>query len=74
MAMQPSRPKHLRATPSSCAMRWVRAPIFTPSIDQQISQLDQQLAVLSSAHQDAVQRLAQVPGQGADSAQQIITC
>lgn len=41
-------------------------------IDQQITQLDQQLAILLSAHQDAVQRLAQVPGLGADSAQQII--
>ena len=41
-------------------------------IDQQIAQLDQQLAALLAAHQQAVQRLAQVPGLGVDSAQQII--
>jgi transposase len=41
-------------------------------IEQQICQLDQELASLLSAHQDAVQRLAEIPGFGADSAQQII--
>jgi transposase len=41
-------------------------------IDEQISQLDQEMASLLSAHQDAVQRLAEVPGLGVDSAQQII--
>ena len=34
--------------------------------------LDQEMARLAAAHQDAVQRLAAVPGLGVDSAQQII--
>jgi transposase len=41
-------------------------------LEQQISQLDQALATLLHPHQDAVQRLAEVPGLGVDSAQQII--
>jgi len=41
-------------------------------IDQQMSQLDQELASLLSRHQDAVEHLAEVPGLGVDSAQQII--
>jgi transposase len=41
-------------------------------IEEQIGQLDQQMASLLSQHQDAVQRLAEVPGLGVDSAQQII--
>jgi len=41
-------------------------------IDEQIGQLDQEMASLLSEHQDAVQRLAEVPGLGVDSAQQII--
>jgi transposase len=41
-------------------------------IDEQIGQLDQEMASLLSQHQDAVQRLAKVPGLGVDSAQQII--
>jgi transposase len=41
-------------------------------IEQQISQLDQELATLLIPHEDAVVRLAQVPGLGVDSAQQII--
>src|SRR5271166_247144 len=41
-------------------------------IEQQISQLDQELANLLSPHQDAVEHLAEVPGLGVDSAQQII--
>jgi transposase len=41
-------------------------------IDEQIRQLDQEMAILLSQHQDAVQRLAEVPGLGVDSAQQII--
>jgi transposase len=41
-------------------------------IDQQISQLDQELANLLSRHQDAVEHLAEVAGLGVDSAQQII--
>src|SRR5437899_10420112 len=41
-------------------------------IEQQIGQLDQEIASLLGQHQDAVQRLAEVPGLGVDSAQQII--
>ena len=41
-------------------------------IEQQIGKLDQEMASLLSQHQDAVQRLAKVPGLGPDSAQQII--
>ena len=41
-------------------------------IDEQINQLDKEMASLLRKHQDAVQRLAEVPGLGVDSAQQII--
>src|SRR3974390_3091834 len=41
-------------------------------IDEQIGELDKEMASLLSKHQDAVQRLAEVPGLGVDSAQQII--
>ncbi len=41
-------------------------------IEQQISLLDQEMVRLLGQHQDAVKRLAEVPGLGADSAQQII--
>ncbi|MGA8620816.1 MAG: IS110 family transposase [Candidatus Sulfotelmatobacter sp.] len=41
-------------------------------IEQQIGQLDQEMATLLSQHQEAVQRLAEIPGLGVDSAQQII--
>src|SRR5712692_8783975 len=41
-------------------------------IDEQIGQLDQEMASLLRQHQDAVERLAEVPGLGVDSAQQII--
>jgi len=41
-------------------------------IDQQISQLDQELASRLSRHNDAVVHLAEIPGLGVDSAQQII--
>src|SRR5437762_13748856 len=40
--------------------------------DDQIGQLDQEMARLLKQHQDAVQRLSEVPGLGPDSAQQII--
>src|SRR2546426_5834947 len=40
-------------------------------IDQQVGQLDKEMATLLSQHQ-AVERLAEVPGLGVDSAQQII--
>ena len=42
------------------------------SVEQQIGQLDQEIASLLHDHQDAVQRLAEVPGLGIDSAHQII--
>ena len=41
-------------------------------LEQQIGQLDQELATLLHPHQDVVQRLAEMPGLGVDSAQQII--
>jgi len=41
-------------------------------IEEQIGQLDQEMANLLSQHQNAAQRLAEVPGLGVDSAQQII--
>jgi hypothetical protein len=41
-------------------------------LEQQIGQPDQELATLLHSHEDAVQRLAEVPGLGVDSAQQII--
>jgi transposase len=41
-------------------------------IEQQICQLDQEIAGLLGVHQDAVQRLAEIPGLGVESAQQII--
>src|SRR5713101_1087994 len=37
-------------------------------IDEQIGQLDQEMASLLAEHHDAVQRLAEVPGLGVDSA------
>jgi len=41
-------------------------------IEQQMAQLDQEIASLLTQHQDAVKRLAEVPGLGVGSAQQII--
>jgi transposase len=41
-------------------------------LEQQSGQLDQEMASLLTSHQDAVQRLAEMPGLGVDSAQQII--
>src|SRR6266436_4256484 len=41
-------------------------------LEQQIGDLDQEMAGLLHQHQEAVQRLAEVPGLGVDSAQQII--
>jgi transposase len=41
-------------------------------LEQQIGLLDQEMASLLSQHQDAVERLVEVPGLGVDSAQQII--
>jgi hypothetical protein len=42
-------------------------------IERHIHQLDEELAQLLRVHQDAIERLAAVPGLGVDSAQQIIT-
>jgi len=41
-------------------------------LEQHIGQLDQEIANLLRPHEDAVKRLAEVPGLGVDSAQQII--
>ena len=41
-------------------------------LEDHLVQLDQQMAQLLAHHHDAVQRLAEVPGLGVDSAQQII--
>jgi transposase len=41
-------------------------------VEQQVGQLDQEIACLLQPYQDAVERLADVPGLGVDSAQQII--
>jgi transposase len=41
-------------------------------LERQMDQVDQELANLLGPHQDQVQRLAEVPGLGVDSAQQII--
>ena len=41
-------------------------------LEEEIQQLDQELASLLRRHEDAVKRLAQVPGLGVDSAQQIL--
>jgi transposase len=41
-------------------------------VEQQMGQLDQEIANLLRPHEDAVKRLAEVPGLGVDSAQQII--
>ncbi len=41
-------------------------------IEEQMRQLDQEMARLIRPHEDAVQRLAEVPGLGVDSAQQVI--
>jgi transposase len=54
-----SYPDHLRLLAS-----WL--------IDQQVGQLDKEMATLLRQHQAAVERLAEVPGLGVDSAQQII--
>jgi len=41
-------------------------------LEQQVGQLDQEMASLLSQHQASVQRLAETPGLGVDSAQHII--
>jgi len=78
--------KHLRATPEPlCDARGACTqlnPVYRRLvklaleewrlIDDQIGRLDREMAGLLSAHQEAVQRLAEIPGLGVDSAQQII--
>src|SRR2546425_1615283 len=75
--------KNLRATPAqlcdalgACTeLNPVYRRLFLEElqlIDQQVGQLDQEMATLLSQHQAAVERLAEVPGLGVDSAQQII--
>jgi transposase len=41
-------------------------------LEEEMQQLDQELAGLLRKHEDAVKRLAEVPGLGVDSAQQIL--
>jgi transposase len=41
-------------------------------IEQQINKLEQEIAALLRPHENAVKRLAEVPGLGVDSAQQIV--
>jgi transposase len=76
----------LRATPAqlcdafhaSATLHPVYRRLLTLTLEEQRmienhrGQLDQQMADLLTAHHDAVQRLAEVPGLGVDSAQQII--
>ena len=78
--------KHLRATPEhlcdalgACAdLKPVYRRLLKMALgqlqllEQQIGLLDQEIASLLRQHQDAVERLAEVPGLGVDSAQQII--
>jgi transposase len=78
--------QRLRATPEqladalgACAeLHAVHRRLLRPTLDElrliedQIGQLEEELARLLRTHQDAVERLAAVPGLGVDSAQQII--
>src|ERR1700745_3389645 len=79
--------KHLRATPEQLCDALGACTQLNPVyrrllnlaleelglIDDQIGRLDREMASLLGEHQDAVQRLAEVPGLGVDSAQQIIS-
>ena len=74
--------KHLRATPEQLCDALGACTELNPVyrrllkmaleqlqfLEQQIGQLDQEMAGLLSQHQDAVERLAEVPGLGVDSA------
>jgi transposase len=76
----------LRATPEQLCDAFQACPTLHPLyrrllkltleelrlIEGHLGQLDQQMADLLAVHHDAVQRLAEVPGLGVDSAQQII--
>jgi transposase len=72
-------PDQLRDALGACAeLHDVYRRLLTMTLDEldvietHIHRLDEELAGLLRAHQDAVQRLAAVPGFGVDSAQQII--
>src|SRR6478672_9899085 len=76
----------LRATPEQLKDAFEACPTLHPVyrrllkltleelrlIEDHLGQLDQQMADLLAAHHEVVQRLAEVPGLGVDSAQQII--
>src|SRR5258708_14666329 len=78
--------RRLRATPEQLQDAWGASRELSPVycrllkmaltdlelIEEQIGQLDQEIAGLLSEHHNAVQRLAEVPGLGVESAQQII--
>ena len=78
--------RRLRATPEQLCDALGACPALNPLyrrlltmaleevrlIEAHIGQLDQEMASLLSPHQDAVRRLAEVPGLGVDSAQQIM--
>jgi transposase len=72
-------PDHLRNAFGACAdlhpvyRRLVKLTLEELRvIEDHLAQLDQQMAKLLGHHHDAVHRLAEVPGLGVDSAQQII--
>lgn len=72
-------PDQLRDALGACAdLNSVYRRLLTMTLDElevieaHMRQLDEELARLLLAHQDAVQRLAAVPGLGVDSAQQIL--
>jgi|SRR5579864_2364928 len=78
--------KHLRATAEQLSDSLGAARDLKPTyrrllkmaldqlelLDLQIGQLDQEMAGLIRQHQDAVQRLTEIPGLGVDAAQQIV--
>jgi len=78
-------PNRVRATPEQLRDAFQACPTLHPVyrrllkltgrialIEDHLGQLDQQMAALLTAHHDAVQRLAEVPRLGVDSAQQIL--
>ena len=60
------------AKPPTCPYRSYVCRRELKLVEEQIDKLEQEMANLLSAYQDVVQRLAEVPGLGVDSAQQII--
>jgi transposase len=76
----PAPPDQLRDALGACTeLHPVYRRLLTLTLDEldvierHIQQLDEELAQLLRGHQDAIERLATVPGLGVDSAQQIIT-